>query len=101
MENNRLEPEYITKYGKQFHELYNKNIECYNKETYYQKYKNTFIFSFWEDIKENPKTVEDFYDSYNDIEYISEEECIDEYIDEYIETNISSESEEDETILIQ
>ena len=37
MEQMRLEPSYITKYGKEYHELYHANIEVYNREMHYKK----------------------------------------------------------------
>ena len=42
----RLEPEYLTKYGKHYHQLYNpyKNI---TREEHYNKYKNKPFVSFW------------------------------------------------------
>ncbi len=43
----RLEPQYLTKYGKQYHLLYNpyKNI---TKEEHYRNYKTKSFVSFWD-----------------------------------------------------
>jgi hypothetical protein len=54
----RLEPQYLTKYGKHYHELYNqyKNI---TREEYYKKYKNNPFVSFWDN--DNEEEEEQYY----------------------------------------
>ena len=63
----RLEPEYLTKYGKQYHQLYNpyKNI---TREEHYNKYKNKPFVSFWDN---NTNTEEEEYKSSFDIDNLN------------------------------
>jgi hypothetical protein len=63
----RLEPQYLTKYGKQYNYLYNpyKNPTI---EEHYIKYKNKQFISFWENIKENENEDEDKDKYYSSLE---------------------------------
>ena len=93
----RLEPYYITKYGKEYHELYHANIDVYNQETYYKKHKNKFFTSFWEELKKDDNY---FYEEYDYEDYFTEEEYVSDTeieSNEIIDSNevVSSESEEE------
>jgi len=90
----RLEPQYLTKHGKQYHQLYNpyKNI---TREERYEKYKNKPFVSFWDNnIKEeeeynsSPELENYEYQSINE----EEEAESDDEIQQIIE---SSDSEEE------
>ena len=87
----KLQPDYLTKYGKQYHELYNPYLKCKNKP-----FKLTEIRSFWES---NPDEEETYYNDYEEVEYLSEEEYYydKEDIEEenYNSLSETSESEED------
>ena len=103
----RLEPEYLTKYGKQYHQLYNpyKNI---TREEHYNKYKNKTFVSFWDN---NTNTEEEEYkssfdidnldnlDNLNNYEYqpINNEEV---YIEEEIQQIVESSDSEEEFITL-
>ena len=92
----RLEPEYLTKYGKHYHQLYNpyKNI---TREEHYNKYKNKPFVSFWDN---NTEEEEEQYnssfelDNLGNYEYkpINNEEESDDEIQQIVE---SSDSEEE------
>tara|TARA_B110001469_G_C9632823_1_gene316814 strand:- start:589 stop:957 length:369 start_codon:yes stop_codon:yes gene_type:complete len=101
----RLEPEYLTKYGKQYHQLYNP-YKYITREEYYNKYKNKPFVSLWDN---NTNTEEEEYkssfesdslDNLYNYEYqpINNEEVdIEEEIQQIIE---SSDSEEEEFITL-
>ena len=89
MEQIRLEPYYITKYGKEYYELYHANIETYNREIHYKKHKNKFFIPFWEELKEED---DNYFEDYDSVEYYTEEE----YISDEEHENISEHSSESE-----
>ena len=94
MESIRLEPYYITKYGKEYYELYHANIEVINQETYYKKHKNKFFTSFWEELKEDNNY---YYEDYDNDDYFTEEEYVSDVEIDLVDTieETSSESEEE------
>ena len=61
----KLQPDYLTKYGKQYHELYNPYLKCKNKP-----FKLTEFRSFCES---NPDEEEIYYNDYEEVEYLSED----------------------------
>lgn len=94
----RLEPEYITKYGKSFYELCLKNHKFLSNDELFKKSKKTLFIPFWNELKEN---YEIYYES--DDNYYSEEEFTSNIIEEDYglenENNISDiSSDEDSNI---
>ena len=64
--NIRLEPEYITKYGKPYHVLYQKGA-IRNKKEFEKFIKNKYYVSCWEGY--NDLDEEEYEDPYEDDEY--------------------------------
>jgi len=100
-----LEPEYLTKYGKQYHQLYNP-YKYITREEHYNKYKNKSFVSLWdinteEEEEEYTSSFEiDILDNIDKYEYQhmkNEEVYIEEEIQQIIE---SSDSEEEEFITL-
>jgi len=98
----RLKPEYLTKYGKQYHQLYNP-YKYITREEHYNKYKNKSFVSLWdintEEEEEYTSSFEiDILDNIDNIDkyeyqHINNEEVdIEEEIQQIIE---SSDSEEE------
>ena len=101
----RLEPEYLTKYGKQYNQLYN-SYKYITREEHYNKYKNKSFVSLWdinteEEEEEYTSSFEiDILDNIDKYEYQhmkNEEVYIEEEIQQIIE---SSDSEEEEFITL-
>jgi len=101
----RLKPEYLTKYGKQYHQLYNP-YKYITREEHYNKYKNKSFVSLWdinteEEEEEYTSSFEiDILDNIDKYEYQhmkNEEVYIEEEIQQIIE---SSDSEEEEFITL-
>ena len=100
----RLKPEYLTKYGKQYHQLYNP-YKYITREEHYNKYKNKSFVSLWdintEEEEEYTSSFEiDILDNIDKYEYQhikNEEVDIEEEIQQIIE---SSDSEEEEFITL-
>ena len=101
-----LEPEYLTKYGKQYHQLYNP-YKYITREEHYNKYKNKSFVSLWainteeEEEEEYTSSFEiDILDNLYHYEYqpINNKAVdIEEEIQQIIE---SSDSEEEEFITL-
>ena len=98
-----LEPEYLTKYGKQYHQLYNP-YKYITREEHYNKYKNKSFVSLWDINTEEEEEEEytssfeiDILDNLYNYEYqpINNEEVdIEEEIQQIIESSDSEEEEE-------
>tara|TARA_Y200000002_G_C22406241_1_gene547865 strand:- start:209 stop:538 length:330 start_codon:yes stop_codon:yes gene_type:complete len=89
----RLEPEYITKYGKSFYEVCLENHKFLNNDLLFERNKKKFYLPFYLEVKDK----EDYYYESDD-NYYSEEETNsyiseDEYSIENEHTDLSSDEE--------
>lgn len=97
MNSQRLVPNYINIYNKQYHVLYHNNYKELTKEEHYQKFKNRDCGSFWADIlmkddDEQEKEIINFYDEFEEPIEIEENSDTEE---EIYSSDTDAQSEED------
>tara|TARA_A100001015_G_C14760600_1_gene621253 strand:+ start:355 stop:678 length:324 start_codon:yes stop_codon:yes gene_type:complete len=95
----RLEPEYITKYGVDYHTVYHnyyKKISC-TREEHYQKYRKKFFLPTWDNTQNTEIGKDIMYIDYDVYEEPFEDENIEMIESEYDSdsTDNDSYSEED------